>query len=220
MPSPEICACITSLDDLGAALAVRESVSLYEVRIDLIGPDWTQVAEALTLPWIACNRLASQGGRWSAGESERLATLTRAVELGAGMVDIEVTAPTARAFVSGVKGSARVIVSHHDFERTASGDALERVVELERAVGADICKVVSTARSVDDCLTVIALVRRLKAEPILAFAMGPLGIASRVLSPLAGAQFAYASLRAGRESAPGQLDVRTLRGLYDAIGVV
>jgi 3-dehydroquinate dehydratase-1 len=220
MPSPDICACITSLDDLNAALDVRELVSLYEVRIDLVGPDWPCVARALTLPWIACNRLASQGGRWHAGESERLGTLNRAIELGAEMVDIEVTAPGARDFVGSVKDKVRVIVSHHDFERTASEESLARVVELERAIGADICKVVSTASSIEDCVTVMRLVRRFKAEPVVAFAMGPLGIATRILCPLAGARFTYASLKTGRESAPGQLDVRALRALYAAIGVV
>ncbi len=62
MPQPEICACITSAADVSAALAVSGTVSLYEVRLDLIGPEWTEVAAALPGPWIACNRLATQGG--------------------------------------------------------------------------------------------------------------------------------------------------------------
>ena len=218
MPSPEICACITSLDDLDAALAARDLVSLYEVRMDLVGSDWPRVAAALALPWIACNRLASQGGGCHSEEPERLDSLKRAIDLGAAFVDIEMTAPDVRAFVSSVKGSVRVLVSHHDFELTETEDSLVNIVERERALGADVCKVVTTARSTEDCVTMVRLVRRLQAEPIVAFAMGHLGMASRVLSPLAGAMFTYASLSVGREAAPGQLTVGALRALYDAIG--
>ena len=53
MSLPEICACITSAGDLEAALALRDDVSLYEVRIDLIGDDWRGIVGALPRPWIA-----------------------------------------------------------------------------------------------------------------------------------------------------------------------
>ncbi len=49
---------------------------------------------------------------------------------------------------------------------------------------------------------------------MVAFAMGPLGAASRILCPLAGGDFAYASIGGGRESAPGQIAARDLRKIY------
>ena len=218
MRSPDICACITTIDDLDAALAVRDLVALYEVRMDLIGADWPQVAAVLRRPWIACNRLASQGGACHSGESERLDSLKRAIELGAAIVDIEMTAPDVAAFVRDVKGEARALVSHHDFEGTVSEDSLIAIADRQRALGADICKVASTAQTAQDGVTMIRLVRRLCGTPIVAFAMGPLGMASRVLAPLAGAAFTYASLVVGREAAPGQLTVDGLHTIYEAIG--
>lgn len=218
MPLPDICACITSVEDLGQAVAVRDMVALYEVRMDLIGEDWPAVVAGLPRPWIACNRPVSQGGRCTSEEGLRLESLHRAVSLGAALVDIEMTAPGVRRFIETVRGRVRVIVSDHDFERTDSEEALGGTVWQERNLGADICKVVTTAQSIDDVSRMMRLVRRFRSDGIVAFAMGPLGAASRILAPLAGAAFTYASLVSGHESAPGQLTVEALRELYDAIG--
>ncbi len=220
MPSPDICACVTSSDDLGLAIAVRDNVSLYEVRIDLIGENWPEVAARLPLPWIACNRMVSQGGSCSTSEDARLDELRRAVDLGASLVDVELTALGAAAFVCEVKRRARVIVSHHDFEQTAEEDVLAAIVEQEKEMGADICKVATTARRAGDVRTVLRIVHRFRHGGIVAFAMSPLGMVSRVLAPLAGASFTYASLAAGHEAAPGQLSVQELRRIYETIGAV
>ena len=172
MPSPDICACITSSDDLGLATAVGDLVSLYEVRIDLIGEDWPRVVAGLSRPWIACDRLASQGGSCDCDEDVRVAVLHRAIALGASIVDMEMSAQGARQFINDVKGRARVLISHHDFERTVEEEALVEVVRLQRNMGADICKVVTTARCVEDSVTMLQLVRRFRSEGIVAFAMG------------------------------------------------
>jgi 3-dehydroquinate dehydratase len=47
--------------------------------------------------------------------------------------------------------------------------------------------------------------------------MGPLGLASRLLSPLAGGDFTFASLSEGAESAPGQVTAEELRKLYGMV---
>jgi len=46
-------------------------------------------------------------------------------------------------------------------------------------------------------------------------AMGPLGLVSRILCPLIGGDFTYASMEKGKESASGQITVTELRKLYD-----
>ncbi|MCK4579972.1 MAG: type I 3-dehydroquinate dehydratase, partial [Dehalococcoidia bacterium] len=53
---------------------------------------------------------------------------------------------------------------------------------------------------------------------VVSFAMGPVGLVSRVLCPLVGGYFTYASLEAGRESAPGQITARELRRVYQMLG--
>ncbi len=220
MSSPDICACITTAADIDAAVAVKDLVSLYEVRIDLIGDGWTEVARALPRPWIACNRLSSQGGGYCGTETERVDALQQAVEDGAAIVDVEMQAPDACSFIRGIKGRAAVLVSHHDFEKTDEWPALTEVVERQKDLGADICKVVTTARNVEDTVTVLRLARHYSAHRIVTFAMGIPGTTSRILAPLVGAEFTYASLAAGHEAAPGQLTVAQLRAVYDAMGVI
>lgn len=219
MPAPDICACITSAADLPAAVGVADSVSLYEVRIDLIGEEWTGIVGHLPCPWIACNRLASQGGACTLNEDERLASLLRALDLGAAIVDIELSAPRLGEFIESVKGRGTLLVSHHDLDRTEGEEALAAIVHRQRAAGADICKLVTTAGSFGDNVTLLRLTRRLSCMPLVAFAMGEQGMMSRVLAPLAGARFTYASLASGHEAASGQLTVSDLRTIYESMGV-
>jgi 3-dehydroquinate dehydratase len=47
--------------------------------------------------------------------------------------------------------------------------------------------------------------------------MGSLGSISRILCPLVGGEFIYASIRPGEESAQGQITVRDLRRIYKMI---
>ncbi len=217
MLSPDICACVTCGADLDRALAVRDLVTWYEVRIDLIGDGWEEVARVLPRPWIACNRIAAQGGRYEGDEQKRIATLWHAVELGAAVVDVEMTASDVDRIVAGLKKRVRVLISHHDFERTPDEESLLATVQAQQNLGADICKIVTMASRVEDTATVLRLVRRCRQLPVVAFAMGPLGIASRVLAPLSGALFTYASLAAGSEAAPGQWTVDALHAIYATI---
>ena len=66
-----ICAVITD-NDLEAVKDVAPSVDLFEVRIDLIGAGWREIARQLQKPWIACNRSAEEGGSWRGTETERI----------------------------------------------------------------------------------------------------------------------------------------------------
>lgn len=220
MQSPEICASITSADSVASAIAVRDYVSLYEVRIDLVGPSWREVASDLPRPWIACNRIPSEGGAASESEAERTAILREALELGASIIDIELCADGLGDVMSWAKGKVPVLVSYHDLTGTPGADALDDIVERQCASGADINKVVTTARAPSDNLTTLQLIRRHHDMSIVSFAMGPQGLMSRVLAPLAGARFTYASLAEGREAAPGQLTVGDLRAMYETLGVL
>ena len=83
--------------------------------------------------------------------------------------------------------------------------------------GADICKVVTTAKEPEDNLTVLQLIKEFPDVKIIAFAMGPLGLMSRVLCPLVGGEFTYASIEKGKESAVGQMTVSEMRRIYEMI---
>ncbi len=71
--------------------------------------------------------------------------------------------------------------------------------------------------SAADNITVLRLIRDFPDTKIVSFAMGEAGWLSRVMAPLAGGYFTYASLGAGRESAAGQLTVDELKTIYEVI---
>ncbi len=213
MKKPRICAAIVN-KGLRAIRDVEPMVDLFEVRIDLIGEGWPQLVKHLKKPWIACNRRADEGGNWKDSEASRIKELLKAVELGADIVDIELTTENLGEIVPGIKSRAKCLLSFHDIAGTPSPDKLQAIVQRQLEAGADVCKVVTTARNFEDNLVTLRLISDFPKARIISFAMGPLGAASRILCPLVGGDFIYASIEKGKESAAGQLTVEALRKIY------
>ena len=214
MKRPKICAVLVT-QDLEAIKATEPLVELFEVRIDLIGDGWQQVARQLKKPWIACNRRAAEGGSWRGNEAGRIEELVKAAELGASTVDIELETDNLTEAITVIKKKAKCLLSYHEMEKTPSLNKLKGIVNRQLKAGADICKVVATAQSSEDNLTVLKLIADFPQIKIVSFAMGPLGLASRILCPLMGGEFTYASTEQGNESAPGQITASNLRIIYD-----
>jgi len=214
MKKPRICAVIVD-NALEAVKEVEPFADLLEVRIDLIGDGWQELVKQLSKPWIACNRSADEGGRWQESEARRIEELLRASELGAEIIDIELATRNLDEAVPKIKNRAKCLLSFHDLKGTPSLDRMREIVQRQLKAGADICKVITTAQSSDDNLTVLQLIADFPQTRVVSFAMGPLGFASRVLCPLVGGDFTYASTEKGKESAPGQITVTDLRKLYE-----
>ena len=210
---PKICAAITN-KDLKAIKEAEPLVDLFELRIDLVGQGWTALAPELKKPWIACARSRAEGGKWPGNDAEKTAELVTAVELGASIVDIELSLSNLAEAIPLIKKKAECLLSLHELEKTSPLEQLKEIVKKQLAAGADICKVVTTAQSPADNLTTLNLIAGFPGAKIVSFAMGPLGFASRVLCPLVGGYFTYASLGEGKESAPGQLTVEQLKRIY------
>lgn len=210
---PRICVAIVNRD-LEAVAGIEPLADLFEVRIDLIGEGWREVAKRLGKPWIACNRSKGEGGKWRGGESQRIKELLSALELGASIVDIELGTPGLEKVVREIKGRADCLLSYHDLKRTPPLDKMREIIKNQLVAGADICKVVTTARSFKDNLSTLQLIADFPQQKVVSFAMGALGKISRVLCPLAGGYFTYASVGEGSESAAGQITVKELREIY------
>jgi len=214
MRKPRICAVIVDMDIKGIR-EVEPLADLYEVRIDLIGDLWPKVVGGLKKPWLACNRREDEGGQWQGSEAQRIGELLQAAELGASIVDIELATQGLEEIVKRIKNRAECLVSFHDLDGTPSLNQLREIVGRELKAGADICKVVTTASNPEDNLLSLKLIREFPKTRILSFAMGPFSLSSRVLSPLVGGEFAYASIRRGKESADGQITASELRQIYE-----
>ena len=217
MPEPRICGVIVDNDPV----AIKEAagmVDLFELRIDLAGKGWEKTATGLKKPWIATNRSSACGGKWRGSEDARIIEPLRALDLGATIVDIELETPNLAKLVPQIRRKAKCMVSFHDWKRTPTLARLSSVVRRQIAAGADICKVVTTTVKFSDNLTVLELPGKFRDMHLVSFAMGEAGRVSRVLSPLAGGYFTYASLKAGRGSAPGQVTVKELSDIYRMVG--
>jgi len=210
---PKICVAIVN-NDIKAISKAESEADLWEVRIDLIGKGWREAAGQLKKPWIACNRRAEEGGKWRGREPQRIKELLSALELGASVIDIELGTPGVENAVKEVKGRAECLISYHNLKETPPLDRMRQIIINQLAAGADICKVVTTARSFKDNLAVLQLITEFPETKIVAFAMGAAGQISRVLCPLAGGYFTYASVEEGKESAEGQVTAGELRKIY------
>ena len=218
MSKVRLCASITS-NDIPSVKMIEPIVDLFEVRIDLIGDSWTDVARQLKKPWIACNRMVEEGGKWEGNEARRIERLLQAIELGAKIVDIEYNAKNVENIIKLIKKRAECLLSFHDFQKTPSLDVLKQIVNKELKAGADICKVVTTAQTFEDNLAVMRLFSEFPDTKMVAFAMGTQGFISRVMAPLIGAHFTYGAVQKGTESAPGQLPVSDMLAVYEMVNL-
>lgn len=204
--------------------AENHRADLIEVRLDSLKEHsgLADIAGCGRVPMIATNRSVKLQGKFRGSETERKKILLDAAGNGFEYVDIELSASELGDIVSDVHGmGVKSIVSFHDFNQTPSLPQLEEIIKKEIASGADVCKVVTTARSVEDNLTVLNFVSKAcKSAKTVCFSMGELGKASRLLSPLFGSFFTFASLERGRETALGQLTIQEMRAAYEALGLM
>lgn len=190
----------------------RMGADLLEFRIDFLDePDVDMVKEVLEdieLPVIATNRVSSEGGYFKGSEEERINLLLAAASQ-ADYVDVELnTSNHLRDKV--IQASPQTIISYHNFHKTPSLLTLRKIIEKEKKLG-DLAKFAVTPLNWEDSLKVLNLT--LEYEGTLGLAMGEYGKYTRVLAPLFGAPFTYAS--GDRVTAPGQMDLKTTRFILD-----
>ncbi|MEM2320556.1 MAG: type I 3-dehydroquinate dehydratase [Candidatus Bathyarchaeia archaeon] len=222
-----VCVPVPARDFRELASLIREAESsgadLVEVRLDYMGEGLLEnidhlrdIVEACSVPMIATNRHRGQGGVCMLDEELRVESLLRAAEIGFDHVDVELDTRGLHEIVSHIKAyGAKVIVSHHTFTHTPSTEELEETVRREVKAGADICKVVTMANSLADSVRSLVFTYEMSRRvSLVCFAMGERGLPSRVLSPIFGASFTYASLGRGLETAPGQIAIHEMREIY------
>lgn len=224
---PKICVSLSSRDphDLYGEAQRAEALSadLVEVRLDRLGSyqGISKVAGSVEIPVVATNRPASQKGSFLGSEGERLSLLMDAVQGGADYVDIESSTRNLDQVIEKFrKTDAKIILSHHDHSRTPRLSTLKSTLAKLQRNKSDLYKIVTTARSPEDNLTILNLLAtNRRTNPLVCFAMGKSGIWSRILAPFYGADFTYASLQSGLETAQGQPSVSELRRIYETIAL-
>ncbi|NWF53473.1 MAG: type I 3-dehydroquinate dehydratase [Syntrophaceae bacterium] len=197
---------------------------MVELRLDrIVRPALPALIKAREGTLLVTNRRKEEGGFFEGSEKDRVGLLAQAANLGADYLDVE--AGTGKQGIGRLKAeigakATRMIVSHHDFQRTPPWNGLVRRLDACRAYGAHAVKIVTLARSMEDNIRLMRIIPRSLAQgqPIIAFCMGPLGRVSRILAPLLGSFLTYVSLRKGAESAPGQFTVGEMRKIMGLLG--
>lgn len=224
---PKICVSVSSKDPHElrerAQRAETLSADLVEVRLDKLDSyhGISRISGEVEIPVVATNRSVSENGFFAGSETERLRLLMDVVEGGHDYVDLESTTSNLDHVIQKFRErNAKVILSHHDHSRTPEASELNSTLAKLRKNKPDICKIVTTAQSPEDNLTILNLLRtNHEPTPLVSFAMGKAGVWSRLLAPFYGAPFTYASLERGLETAPGQATVSELRRIYQMLDV-
>jgi 3-dehydroquinate dehydratase/shikimate dehydrogenase len=166
---------------------------------------------------IATCRLTENGGRFAGSRTAALQILLDAAAAGFQLVDVELESierlpKTTLAQLR--EAGAAVVLSYHDFHATKDLDA---IYNRMKPFHADYIKLVPTARSLADNVTLMRFLGRVDDESnstVVGICMGEPGIISRVLGLRAGSAFTFAAASVGEETAPGQIAARTLIETY------
>ncbi len=188
---------------------------MVEFRLDKLSNFGTleAIAREKTAPAIATDK-----SNRDASTREKL--LLGAASAGFEFVDVDLASMPSHTIDEVRSHGAEVIVSFHDFSKTPSAEQLKQVLDSEVRAGGDVCKIVTTALSAHDNLSVLRFVAEKAGETrLVSFAMGRHGIPSRILSPLFGAEFTFASLNEAAKTADGQLTIDNVRSVWKLLGV-
>ncbi len=202
--------------------AEKAKADLVEVRLDCFetSRSLSELVESTKLPLIATNKLVSEKGFFSGSEVEREKTLLKAAKNDFAYVDIDLSNPKLGETIQKIEQSnAQPIVSYHKYDGALSTAEMQKVLEEEISSGASICKIVTTANKIEDNIAVLNFVSAMSSKAkLVCFSMGKQGRVSRLLSPLFGAFFTFASLEGGNETAAGQMSIGEMRAAYDLLG--
>jgi 3-dehydroquinate dehydratase/shikimate dehydrogenase len=220
---PRICIAL-GLGDVPSLLehARREAAggeAFLEFRLDYL-PMPCQGAEAIRqfleefpdCTVLATCRRHQNHGRFNGSIEEQFKILEAAVRAGAQAIDVEIeTAESAAEGLNLFRGRVQLVVSYHNFEATPP---LDTIVGRMLRVNADVYKIVTTARKPSDNVRVLSAARALPKHRLVVLAMGELGFPTRVLSPIFGGVFSYATPMFAEGTAAGQVGAKFLRHLY------
>jgi 3-dehydroquinate dehydratase type I len=195
--------------------AEEAHADLIEVRLDYIERhgELADLAAHGNTPKIATDRS-------SRTETEQQEMLLSAAKSGFEYVDAKVSTPRLKDLVKEVKAlGAKPIVSFHKFDGSLGISELNSILEKQIASGAEVCKIVTTAKRIEDNLTTLNFVAIASSKAkLVCFCMGELGKISRLLSPLFGGFFTFASLEHGSETASGQMTIQEMKAAYALLG--
>lgn len=224
--NPRVCVSILPQNMLEALKLIEKiekaKADLIEIRLDCLeeSRNLKDLSKSTRLPLIATNKLLTENGFFTGTETERQQTLMDAAKNGFEYVDVDSSSSKFPETISQIKElGANPLVSYHNYEGSLKISTMEKILDEQIASGAAICKIILTAKQIEDNLPVLSFVSFASAKAkLVCFCMGEQGRISRLLSPLFGAYFTFASLD-GAAIAPGQMCITEMRKAYGLLGI-
>jgi len=224
--APRAAAVITGgVDSRAVKKALKAGADLLEVRVDTFEKrspgELTAAFERLlratsgSTPVILTVRSAREGGKVKIPDPERL-EIFNALMPFADMVDIELSSGRILKNVidSAKRARRKTIVSYHNFRSTPQTYRLREIVARARNSGADVVKIAARAENVQSMKRLAGLL--VESKNLIVIGMGGFAAPSRVLFPYLGSLVTYGSV--GDKTAPGQLDMKTLKDQFRLLG--
>ncbi|PYV33161.1 MAG: shikimate dehydrogenase [Acidobacteria bacterium] len=203
---------------------VNSSLIGYEFRLDHLKESENlehrlrQLAVRLRFPqMIATCRRKTAGGLFRGTVGEQVEILLSAVRAGCQWVDLEVESLDRLRLETLLEfRPAKIIASYHNYRKTP---ALTPIYRHLARLPVQVVKVAAYARNLCDNLRVFRLLksrRKKRSQKLVAMALGPSGLPSRILGLRSGSLFTYASPGDHFAVAPGQLPVEVIGQVYRA----
>jgi 3-dehydroquinate dehydratase / shikimate dehydrogenase len=221
---PRVCVAVSGTDAselVEKADRLTRDNSFIEFRLDYLAKPALALSKVKSfveshpgITVIATCRRVANGGKFRGSIASQLEILAKAAAAGCQLMDVELqTAQKCKPEqLQKLRARAALILSYHDFRGTKN---LDETLEKMRPYPADYYKVVSTATTLSDNVSMIQFLgREGDKQSIIGVCMGEQGIISRVLGVRAGSVFTFAALGAGEETAPGQISAQELRSIY------
>jgi len=224
MRLPKVCLALsgdTVEDMLASAESMARDNPLLEFRLDYVKQPlaalpkihrFLETHQYVTA--IGTCRRAENGGKFKGSLASQWEVLTKAHAAGCQIVDLEIQSAlkSKREAIARLRSRAGLIVSFHDFRATRN---LDETLEKMLKVPADFYKVVSTATTLSDNVTMMKFLQTQSDQhALIGLCMGEQGIISRVLSVRAGSVFTFGAVSADLKTAPGQISAGDLRSIY------
>ena len=198
--------------------AENAQADFVEVRLDRLEEtrNLHDLPKSTDVPLIAANKLLNERGYFSGTEIERQKTLQSAAKNGFEFVDVDFLSPKRDETICMLRElHTKTIVSYHNYDGIISTPAMKRIFDKQIASGASVCKIVLTAKQIEDNLHVLNFVSFASTmAQLVCFCMGEQGKISRLLSPMFGAFFTFATLERGSETAQGQMTIAEMQEGY------
>jgi 3-dehydroquinate dehydratase-1 len=173
-------------------------------------------------PVILTFRTKNEGGATAIGDADYgklYAALIKAK--AADLYDVEMfrdEAVVKQIVAAAHTAGAYIVMSNHDFHATPDTAEIVARLRKQQALGADVLKIAVMPQNPGDVLKLLDATWQLRQSsdrPLLTMSMGPTGVVSRLAGQTFGQALTFGMI--GTASAPGQIEVGTLRGILTTL---